>query len=405
MQIKKIQKGAMVRMNDKVVTVGAKGYATTHIHPLLDDMYTGRYTYAGAVAIDIEECKFYDLMIERNIPTYKTLEEYFEAGNTADLVVISTPTHLHFPQTMVALKNGANVLCEKPVAPLYEDALMMQKTADEKGKFVAIGYQWSYAHATRNLKKDILSGKFGKAKQLKSFVSWPRPWEYYENTWKGKLRDKNGVWILDSIANNAAAHYLHNMYFLLGDAMDESAYPKSIRSELLRANDIETFDTCLLDITTENDVKIFYAVSHASGEKQLPPKFELKFENGVVRYNMGGEKDHIVAEFNDGTIKDYGNPADDYDIRLWESIEAAKTGEKLVCTAKTAAAHTFTINQLHKKGEIITFPEELIVRDSEKKITSVKNLLKLLEDAFERTQLLSDMGVEWAKCVEFDVER
>lgn len=392
-------------MDVKVVTIGAKGYATTYLHPLLDDMNTGKYTYAGAVAIDITECKFYDWMRESNIPTYTTLEEFYADGHTADLVVIATPPHLHFPQTMLALKNGANVLCEKPVTPLYEDALMMQKTAEENGKFVAVGYQWSYSYASRNLKKDILEGKFGKPKQLKTYVSWARNWDYY-STWKGKLRDKSGVWIHDSIASNAAAHHLHNMYFILGDAMDECTYPKFIRSELLRANDIETYDTCLLDITTENDVKIFYAVSHsAGGAIDTPPQYVFEFENGVVHFNMGGEKDHIIAEFEDGTIKDYGNPSVDYDTRLWEAIDAVKTGEKMVCTAKTAAAHTFTINQLHKNGEIVVLPEERLIKDNKKRITIVKDLPELLKKAFEEGKLLSDMGVEWTKCVEFETKR
>lgn len=395
----------MIRMDVKVVTIGAKGYATTYLHPLLDDMNTGKYTYAGAVAIDIEECKFFDWMRDSNIPTYTTLEEFFADGHTADLVVIATPPHLHFSQTMLALKHGASVLCEKPVTPLYEDALMMQKTAEENGKFVAIGYQWSYAYANRNLKKDILSGKFGKPKQLKSFVSWPRGWDYYDKTWKGKLRDKDGVWILDSIASNAAAHHLHNMYYLLGESMDECAYPKFIRSELLRANDIETYDTCILDITTENDAKIFYAVSHTAGDKELDPKYIFEFKNGIVHCNMGGEKDHIIAEFNDGTIKDYGDPMVDYDARLWEAIEAVKTGGKMICTAKTAAAHIFTTNQLHNNGEVIVLPNEILIKDNEKRRTTVKNLLELLERAFEEGKLLSDLGVEWAKCVEFETKR
>lgn len=392
-------------MDVKVVTIGAKGYATTYLHPLLDNMNKGIYTYSGAIGIDITECKFYDWLCDSNIPTYRTLEEFYQDGHRADLVVIATPPHLHFPQTMLALKNGANVLCEKPVTPLYEDALTMQKTAEENGKFVAIGYQWSYSQQNRDLKKDILSGKLGKPKLMKSFVSWPRGWDYYDKTWKGKLRDKDGEWILDSIASNAAAHHLHNMYFLLGEAMDECEYPKYIRSELFRANDIDTYDTCLLDITTENDVKLIYAVSHSAGEKEIDPKYIFEFENATVHCNMGGEKDHIIAEFKDGTVKDYGNPLDDYDRRLWDSIEAVKTGQQLVCTAKTAAAHIFTVNQLHKNGKIVVLPEELLVKDNKKRKTTVKGLYELLYRAYEEGKLLSDMGVEWAKCVEFEVKR
>lgn len=383
-------------MSVKVVTIGARGYATTYVHPLLDDMHTGKYTYAGAIARDIEKSEFCDWIRRENIPTYKTLKDYFDAGNEADLVIISTPPFLHKADTLLAIEHGANVLCEKPVASTYDDAKAMLEASRNSGKFVGICYQWSFSAANRAFKADILAGKLGKAKEMKCFVSWPRGWDYYGGAWKGKIKDEQGNLILDSVVSNATAHYLHNMYYLLGDAMDTCDFPEKIRCELFRANEIENFDTCFLDIVTKTGVKLSYAASHAAGKNE-GPKFVFTFENAVVTYNMGGEANHIIATFNDGTVKNYGNPGDGIHTRIWDAIDAVTSHKPIVCTVQTAIAHTLTIKELYHHGEIVDFPAELICKDEENQMTSVKGLFELMEQAYEKGCLLSDLGVTWAK--------
>lgn len=390
-------------MSIKVVTVGASGYATTYVHPLLDDMHKGIYTYAGAVDIDITNSPFYDRIIEENIPVYKTLDEYFKDGNKADLVFVCIPPHVHKDTSILAVQNDADVLCEKPVAPLYQDALEMIDASEKTGKFIGIGYQWSYSDANRALKEDILSGKLGRAKELKSFISWPRPWSYYNGTWKGKIKDHNGNFILDSVVSNAAAHYLHNMYFLLGDQMNTCDFPKQIRCELLRANEIENFDTCLLDIETKSGVKLIYAASHVT-DRNESPKFYFTFENAVVSFNMKEQSDHIIAEFSDGTVKDYGNPNEGLNNRIWNAIESVTRRTPLVCTVKTASAHTLTVDALYKYGRILGFPKPLICEDNEEKQTKVYGLYELMYEAYQKGCLLSDMNVEWAKCHKFSID-
>ena len=48
-------------------------------------------------------------------------------------------------------------------------------------------------------------------------VSFPRPLSYFKrNDWAGHLRTPAGEDVLDSPLNNATAHYLHNMLYVLG---------------------------------------------------------------------------------------------------------------------------------------------------------------------------------------------
>ena len=81
-------------MSVKVVTVGARGYATAYTTPLLQNLDNKEYDYeySGVIARNIEACPQCEEFRKNNIPVYKTLEEYFE-HDTADLVIIST--HIH----------------------------------------------------------------------------------------------------------------------------------------------------------------------------------------------------------------------------------------------------------------------------------------------------------------------
>ena len=130
---------------------------------------------------------------------------------------------------------------------------------------VAIGYQWSFSPAIQRLKGDIAAGVFGAPKRLKTIVLWPRDETYYSrNRWAGKQRDEAGNPIFDSPVSNACAHYLHNMLYVLGDAVDRSAIPSRVSAELYRAHPIENYDTAALRCWTDRGVEILFIVSHAT---------------------------------------------------------------------------------------------------------------------------------------------
>lgn len=90
----------------------------------------------------------------------------------------------------------------------------MIEASRKTGYSVSIGYQWAYSTAIQSLKTDIMNGVFGKAVRLKTLVLWPRNKKYYARSWAGKVKDEEGRWVLDSVAANATAHYLQNMFFL-----------------------------------------------------------------------------------------------------------------------------------------------------------------------------------------------
>ena len=62
------------------------------------------------------------------------------AASDATVVYVATPVFLHAPQTIEALRAGRHVLCEKPMALNYAEALAMQRASEDTRRTLGIAY-------------------------------------------------------------------------------------------------------------------------------------------------------------------------------------------------------------------------------------------------------------------------
>jgi predicted dehydrogenase len=94
------------------------------------------------------------------------------AEKKPDLVSIALPNVLHAPVTMDALKAGAHVLCEKPMALNTAEALEMQALAEKVGKQIAINLSYRYTPAAYALHEYVNAGFLGEA--YHGYTRWTR---------------------------------------------------------------------------------------------------------------------------------------------------------------------------------------------------------------------------------------
>ena len=73
------------------------------------------------------------------VPCWTSLDVAL-AEQECDAVYVASPVFLHAPQTIASLRAGRNVLCEKPMAMNYDEALSMQSAAEETGQVLGIAY-------------------------------------------------------------------------------------------------------------------------------------------------------------------------------------------------------------------------------------------------------------------------
>ena len=380
-----------------IVLIGIGGYGTLYVDEILKDTDNGLCALVGVVDPAAKASPRYEILTERGIPIYETPEAFFEE-HTADICCIAAPIQFHTPYTLLALKYGCHVVCEKPLSGDFRDGYLLDAIADREYKFVISGYQWSHSTAILALKRDILDGRFGKPKHLKTRVLWPRAQSYFRrgSGWAGKRYAADGTPIFDSVANNAAAHYLHNMLFVLGERIDRAAMPISVDAELLRVKPIENFDSCVLRMKLECGADALFIATHSTREN-INPVFTYEFEHGTVTYAQE-EKTGIIAVFDDGTTKNYGDPFADQMNKVRYAIRAADQDvydRELPCTAMTAVPHARTIAAI-ADVPIVDVPESLtetVMMGAEKNdpLRVVVGLKSALCACYERGCMLSEL--------------
>jgi predicted dehydrogenase len=350
----------------KVLIVAINGYGHYYLKTILEEIKCDDAVLSGIVDPEAGKSEYFKALKELRVPVCSVMRDFYLGGGMADLAVIASPPHFHVPQGIIALHHGTNVLCEKPVSgQLSEVELLIQKSR-ETGKFAIAGFQWSYSEGIRLLKKDIIEGRFGKPLKMKSLCLWPRDFAYFNrNGWAYKKRDRNGNIIMDNIFNNAMAHFIHNILFLLGDSMDASAEATGTRALVASANDIDTYDTGALYALTLSGAEILFLGSHAT-EKSTDPCFRIEFEKGFAELKPGDGI--ITAKTIDGKEWSYPSPDSDHQFRkLFNAIENVNGAAKPVCTIEATLPHAKLVdmvNTFFDKG--FRYSESKITRTNER---------------------------------------
>lgn len=171
---------------------------------------------------------------------------------------------------------------------------------------------------------------------------------------EGRLRDRNGNLVLDSIITNATAHYLHNTCFVLGEDMTSAQMPVSLSAELYNGKGIQTFDTAFLRGSFADGCQFYLAVTH-SGDRNIDPVLRYEFENAVVTASGNDDSAEIIATFRDGTTKNYGAALGEYHVaeKIRSMIAATADPEKAVaCTAQTILPQLTVCNAIVEYGRV-----------------------------------------------------
>ena len=352
----------------RILFSAISGYGFYYLKSFFEDIPPEEATLAGVIDPTPEKSGHYERIKSMNCPVYPDIEQFFAAGHQADLTVISSPIHFHIPQAICALKNKSNVLIDKPLSGSTAEVKELIRMKNETGHHVEVGYQWSFSEAIGKLKLDLLSGYYGKPKRMKTICLWPRDYAYYQrNNWAGKIQSAEGIPILDSPANNACAHFLHNLFFLMIGDQGLGEPSLEVSGELYRAYDIENYDTVAARCQLEDQTELYFYFSHTT-ESLRNPEFIIECERGMVHY--GGQFKEIVGIRDDGARKYYGSPDDTPQFhKLKIAIESVGQRRPAVCPPEIAHFQTACIEKLQvPSAKICTFPDPWITSLPEKRM-------------------------------------
>lgn len=234
---------------------------------------------------------FYDVDRTRAV----ALSEYFGGKaffsineiieSDVDAVSVCTANIHHAQNTIMLLRAGKHVLCEKPMAVTPEECEEMVLEAEKSGKHLLIGLNQRFSGAHTAAREMIVNGAIGKVLSFHTCFAHPGPeiWTGMNNTW---FFDKN-VAAFGAMAD-LGVHKADLIHYLLGEHIS------SVMAEM------RTVDKCLPDGTKisvdDNGFCILETPSGVIGHMH------------VSWTNYGAEDNSTCIYGTEGVIKLYADP-------------------------------------------------------------------------------------------------
>lgn len=198
-------------MTDKQIKVGVVGTSWWS-----DAMYLPALTKhpnAEVVAVSGRNLERAKSFAERwDIPQFFLDYERMYTDADLDAVIIATSNDVHHPMTMSALNHGLHVLCEKPLAMTYAEALEMTEKAESVGVKTMVPFTYAFMPTARYLKRLIAD---------ENYIGTP----YHLNMryYTGYARDSEYLWRFDleksgaGVVGDLGTHWLYIARWLYGE--------------------------------------------------------------------------------------------------------------------------------------------------------------------------------------------
>ena len=376
----------------RFAVVGAQGYSREHLRYVQMLTEAGKAVLAASTMIDKDDHPDLVAQLESDgVPVFEEYGAMLDAcTEQADVVTLPVPIHLHAPMAIAALNAGYHVLVEKPLAGSLRDVDEMIAARDASGKGCAVGFQQIYSPVIQALKRRFTDGKMGAVMRICIMALWPRDPSYYgRNNWAGKLCC-DGRPVYDSPFNNALSHEIMNALYLAFPEVGRAAYPAHVQAELLRAYDIETFDTGCVRVRTDSDAEIFFAASHAC-DTTVDPLIRVEAEKASVAWEFRGD---ATITYADGTHEIIAQ--DEPRGHMFHTLVQAMTGPVFdpLCTLEIARAHVACIEAIHQVAPIVDVAPQLVsVAPQGQRV--IAGIEPAVQQAFETGKLFSELGIDF----------
>ncbi len=267
---------------------------------------------------NVEKCN--DFAVSYNAKPYFFIDDLLKNEKDVNVVSICTPNGLHAAHSILALKAGFNVLCEKPLCIHADDAKMMVGTALKEGKNLFVVKQNRYNPPVVFLKELIKEKKLGRILSFQINCFWNRPNGYYVD-WKGtKALDGGSLYTQFS-------HFIDLLYWLLGDVEEVKSMSKNF---LHPSIEFEDSGVVLFEMKNKAIGTMNYTVN--SFATNMEGSFTVFGEMGTVK--VGGqylnELEYCNVEGIEFPVLPKGNAANGYGFYKGSMSNHDKVYENLV---------------------------------------------------------------------------
>ena len=310
--------------------VGVAGYiAPRHLKAIAD---TGnkvvaaydRFDSVGRLDASFPDCDFFT--------EQEQFEEWIDKAkgteNQVDWLVICTPNYTHAPYCRYGLKNGMDVICEKPAVLHASEIDEIVRLEQETGHKVYNILQLRLHDSIASLKKRIEDGPKDRKYDIElTYITSRGKWYYA--SWKGDNHKSGGI------ATNIGVHFYDMLQWIFGPVEENIVHVSSFdrvagRLELARAS-----------------VRYFLSIN---GEC-LPPNAVQGEKRTYRTLNIDGSEFEFSRGFTELHTKSYENILKGEGFRIAESrncIEIVEAIRNAVPTGLTEDCHPLAFKPLAK---------------------------------------------------------
>jgi predicted dehydrogenase len=122
-------------------------------------------------------------------PAYESLEAML-ADPRVEVVHVTSPNHLHFPQAAAALAAGKHVVCEKPLAMTAAESGELLRLAQASGRIHAVNFNLRFYPICRHLHQLVREGGLGEVRLV--YGRYVQDWLFLDTDWNWRLEPERG---------------------------------------------------------------------------------------------------------------------------------------------------------------------------------------------------------------------
>ena len=122
-------------------------------------------------------------------PAYESFEAML-ADPRVDVVHITSPNHLHYPQAAAALAAGKHVVCEKPLAMTSVESGELVRLAQASGLVHAVNFNIRFYPINRHLEQLVREGGLGEVRLVSGH--YLQDWLLLDTDWNWRLEPEIG---------------------------------------------------------------------------------------------------------------------------------------------------------------------------------------------------------------------
>ena len=232
-----------------------------------------------------------------NVRLFNSVDEMLLNDKESEVISVCTPNGLHAEHTILSLRNGKNVICEKPMALTVRDCEKMIDESIKANKDLFVVKQNRYNPPVQKIKELLDKNILGRIFSAQVNCFWNRNNRYYaESDWKGSVNLDGGILFTQF------SHFIDLMLWLLGDVKNVRSYSNNFNHK----NIIKFEDTLISIIEMENNCLVTLNCTINSFNRNMEGSITLFGEKGTVK--IGGQYLNVLEYQNiDGyTIENLG---------------------------------------------------------------------------------------------------